>query len=87
VVLYYDLFRLAHQQGWGQEVTRRRLVDFERAREANSKKAEQDITKANYDLIEFDRYAQSPNDGYAIKFRLKVLLREVFKKDVPTDDL
>jgi len=87
VTLYYHLFRLAHQEGWTQEVTRKRLADFEKRREANRYKAEQDLTKANYDLIEFDRYAQSPNDGYAIKFRLKVLLREVFKKDVSTDNL
>jgi hypothetical protein len=86
-MLYYHLFRMAHEQGWEQEVARKRLVDFDKVREANRAKAEQDITKASYDLIEFDRYAQSPNDGYAIKFRLKVLLREVFKKEVSTDDL
>ena len=87
IMLYYHLFRIAQRQGWAQEVTRKRLVDFDKARETNRRKAEQDITKANYDLIEFDRYAQSPNDGYAIKFRLKVLLREVFKRAVSTDDL
>jgi len=43
--------------------------------------------KANCDLIEFDRYAQSPNDGYAIKFRLRILLRDVFKKKISIDDL
>ena len=31
--------------------------------------------------------AQSPNDGYAIKFRLKILLRDVFKKKISIDDL
>lgn len=87
IMLYYHLFRLAHEGGWGDKITRKRLADFEKVREANRLLAEQDITKANYDLIEFDRYAQSPNDGYAIKFRLKVFLREVFKKDVSTDDL
>jgi hypothetical protein len=87
VNLYYHLFRLAHIEGWVQEITRKRLADFENRREANRKKAEEDIAKANYDLIEFDRYAQSPNDGYAIKFRLKILLREVFKKKVSIDDL
>ena len=56
-------------------------------RESNREKAEQDISKANYDLIEFDRYSQSPNDGYALKFRLRVLLREVFKKDVSIEEL
>jgi hypothetical protein len=87
VLLYYHLFRVAHEQGWVQTITRKRLADFDKLRELNREKAEQGLTRANYDLIEFDRYAQSPNDAYAIKFRLKVLLREVFKRDVSTDDL
>jgi hypothetical protein len=87
VLLYYHLFRVAHEQGWVQTITRKRLADFDKLRELNREKAEQGLTRANYDLIEFDRFAQSPNDAYAIKFRLKVLLREVFKRDVSTDDL
>jgi len=87
VMLYYHLFRIAHDEGWEGRITRKKIADFEKLREANRKLAEKDITEANYDLIEFDRYAQSPNDGYAVKFRLKVLLREVFKVGVSTDDL
>jgi Protein of unknown function DUF262 len=87
VILYYHLFRVAHEQGWEQKITRKSLADFEGERETNRQKAEEDIAKANYDLIEFDRYTQSPNDGYAIKFRLSIVLREVFKKKVSTDDL
>jgi hypothetical protein len=87
IMLYYHLFRLAHNEGWEEKITRRRFAEFEKVRDANRELAEKDLTQANYDLIEFDRYAQSPNDGYAIKFRLKVLLREVFDKDVSTDDL
>ena len=87
VLLYYHLFRIANVEGWVTEITRKRLADFDKKREANRRKAEQDITKANYDLLEFDRFAQSPNDGYATKFRLKILLRAVFKKNVRIDDL
>lgn len=87
VNLYYHLFRLGHIQGWAHEITRKRLADFDNKREANRKKAEEDIKKANYDLLEFDRYAQSPNDGYAIKFRLKILFEDVFKKKISLDDL
>jgi hypothetical protein len=87
VVLYYHLFRVANDEEWTSKVTRKSLADFETAREANRKKAEQDISKADYDLIEFDRYSQSPNDSYAIRFRLSILLREVFGKKVSTDDL
>ena len=63
------------------------MADFDNKRENNRKKAEEDIAKANYDLLEFDRYAQSPNDGYAIKFRLKILFEDVFKKKISIDDL
>jgi len=87
VILYYHLFRVAHVGGWGQMISRKRLAEFETLREANRKKAEQGLAMANYDLIEFDRFSQSPNDGYAIKFRLKILLREVFQKEISTDDL
>jgi hypothetical protein len=87
VILYYHLFRVAHAEGWEHEITRKKLADFDSLRESNRKKAENDLAKANYDLIEFDRYSQSPNDGYAIRFRLKILLKEVFKKEAATDDL
>lgn len=88
VMLYYHLFRLAQVQVWEDKITRKRLLDFEMLREENRVKAEANLEKADYDLIEFDKYAQSPNDGYAIKFRLKVLLERVFKKrDVRIEDL
>jgi hypothetical protein len=87
VTLYYHLFRIASEYGWEQKITRKRLADFEKVREENRAIAEQGLTKANYDLLEFDRYAQSPNDGVAIKFRLKILLGDVFDEEVSTDDL
>jgi Protein of unknown function DUF262 len=87
VGLYYHLFRVAHRDGWTQDITRQRLANFEKARESNQKNAEKDITKANYDLLEFDRYAQSPNDAAAIRFRLRILLNHVFHKNFATDDL
>ena len=87
VILYYHLFRLAEHEDWDGEITRKRLADFDKVREANRKKAEQSLATADYDLIEFDRYAQSPNDAYAIRLRLRILLREVFGRDVATDNL
>jgi hypothetical protein len=87
VILYYHLFRVARENGWAKDITRKKLADFDILRETNRRKAEKDLANANYDLIEFDRYSQSPNDGYAIKFRLKILLKEVFKKKIATDDL
>ena len=88
VILYYHLVRLAQVQVWEDKITRKRLLDFEKLREENRIKAEANEEKADYDLIEFDKYAQSPNDGYAIKFRLKVLLEKAFnKRDVRIEDL
>ncbi len=87
VMLYYHLFRVVEQNKWELKITRQVLANFEMLRGSNRKTAEEDITQANYELIEFDRYAQSPNDGYAIRLRLKILLDQVFRKKVSTDDL
>ena len=88
VMLYYHLFRIAHQQGWENKITRKRLLDFEKLREENRVTAEANLEKADYDLIEFDKYSQSPNDGYAIKFRLKVLFDKALnRRDVQIEDL
>jgi len=87
VTVYYHLFRFARSAGWVDQITRKRLLDFDKRREANRKLAEESLANADYDLIEFDRYAQSPNDAGAIKFRLRVMLERVFSKKIQTDDL
>jgi len=69
VTVYHHLFRLARDAGWVNQITRKKLLDFDKRREANRKLAEKDLASADYNLIEFDRYAQSPNDAGAIKFR------------------
>ncbi|MEA2823162.1 MAG: hypothetical protein QOJ86_5166 [Bradyrhizobium sp.] len=73
VVLYFLLFQKALVERWSKRPTRILLVKFNELREANRRRAETDITKANYDLLEFDRLTQTPNDAYAIKFRLGIL--------------
>ncbi len=55
-------------------VPRSRLSAFEYARKKNREIAEDDVAKANYALLEFDRYSQSPNDELALRYRCKVLL-------------
>jgi hypothetical protein len=72
-ILYYLIFERARIQKWRNAPARSALLDFEARREENRAKAEKDITKANYDLLEFDRLTQTPNDAYAIKFRLGLL--------------
>jgi hypothetical protein len=77
VVLYYLLFERAMNEGWEGKPSRSILTKFETVRQKNRQTAEQDITKANYDLLEFDRLTQTPNDAYAIKFRLDLLAKFV----------
>lgn len=87
VTVYYHMFRMARDEDWVEQITRKKLVEFEELRDQNRRSAETDLANADYELIEFDRYAQSPNDAGAIKFRLRVMLDKVFNKKVQTDSL
>lgn len=87
VSIYYHLFRRAYSEGWIREISRARLTKFEKMRADNRLAAENNFDRADYDLVEFERYQQSPNDGYAIRFRLKTLLSKAFDRQVSTDDL
>lgn len=74
--VYYLVFRrvLADDNGQGP-ITRAALERFEADRENNKQQAALvDEASADYDLIEFSRLAQSPNDGVALRFRRDVLL-------------
>jgi len=57
--------------------TRTKLVTFEQKVSDNRQLAEDDSTKADAELLEFDRLSQSPNDASAIDFRLKILKKHV----------
>ncbi|MDI9694980.1 DUF262 domain-containing protein [Burkholderia cenocepacia] len=87
VMLYFHLFRLARSENWLDKITRRKLLSFDKRRVDNRRRAEEDITSASYDLLEFDRYAQSPNDAVALKFRLQVILKAVFGIDRTMESL
>jgi hypothetical protein len=87
VSLYFHVFRLAISENWIAKITRQRLLNFENLKQKNRVRAEKDLAKADYDLIEFDRFSQSPNDSYALKLRLKVLLEHGFGMKYSTDDL
>jgi hypothetical protein len=83
VTLYYHLFRVAAQGGWANKINRSVLKKFEDARAKNRIAAEADITTANYELLEFDRMGQSPNDAFATTARLQVLLKQCFGRALP----
>src|ERR1035438_920901 len=89
VMLYYHLFRVANKGNWTAAITRKKLIDFDKLRESNRAAAERGKVgtkiKVDFDLLDFDSYAQSPNDAGALKFRLGILLARVFKKEVPQD--
>lgn len=77
VTLYYHLFRLIRLHEIGS-VERHMLVQFEQDREANRSLAEskgEENKQVDTDLLEFDKHSQTPNDAYAIRIRLGILLR------------
>jgi len=74
VPVYYLLFREAHSQGKLESISRQRLVKFNEERKGNRILAELDITKANFELLEFDRMSQQgTNDASSIRERLRIL--------------
>ena len=87
VTVYYHLIRIAHAEGWESKVTRRKLLEFDKSRQENRLRAEDDLGAADYKLMEFDRYSQSPNDSHAVKLRLQILMEEVFGKIVRIESL
>lgn len=79
VSLYFLAFKAAVAKGIVDRIARARLLEFEDSRQRNRRAAEGDIAQADYNLLEFDRFAQSPNDGIAMRFRLAVLDQEIFQ--------
>jgi len=81
VIIYYLVIKEADKEEWVGRVTRKKLLDFEKNRQENRLIAEKDISKANYELLEFDRMTlQGTNDGVSIKFRLDTLSGYLKKK-------
>jgi len=73
ITVYYHLFKLAISDDWIGKLDRAMFQEFEDSRATNRGLAEKDIAKADYDMLEFDRLSQSPNDAIAIRFRNAVL--------------
>jgi hypothetical protein len=87
IMLYFHLFRVAEIGEWSHEITRKKLVQFEAKRAANRALMEDGKKGVDLDLIEFDRYSQSPNDGGAIRYRLFTMIERVFQRKISKDDL
>ena len=74
-VIYFLVFKSATEASRDERITRNRLVAFDNRRAKNRAMAEQDIAKAEYVLLEFDRmHLQGSNDRNSIQFRLETLL-------------
>lgn len=73
VTLYFILIRDYPDATGDGRITRRRLEEFNEARSRNRELAEHDEPHARFELLEFDRLAQSPNDAIALTYRLGVM--------------
>jgi hypothetical protein len=72
IPIYFLLFREAIKAN--KKVTRQKLFEFREKVQKNKILAETDISKTDYDLIEFDRLSlQGTNDASSIRERLRIL--------------
>ncbi len=75
-VVYFQVFKDAMSDGWFDNITRQQLSAFEQMRSRNRELAEEDLTQASYDLLEFDRmHMQGSNDKTSIEFRVSTLIQ------------
>ena len=79
ISLYFLLFQSAVADAQTDLISRAQIDGFEAERQQNRQVAEENIAEANYNLLEFDRFAQSPNDGIAMRFRLAVLDQHLYE--------
>src|SRR5437773_11323887 len=80
ITLYYHLFRFM-KLGKVGDVKRDMLAAFEKKREKNRQVAEQKGERdrsVDLDLLEFDKHSQTPNDAYALRIRLDILLKYLY---------
>ncbi len=87
VVLYFHLFRLARVGGWMAEIERHKFEQFEKSRSENKQVAEVGGEPVELEFLDFDRYAQSSNDAYAVKIRIQILMKHVFGRTVTLEEL
>jgi hypothetical protein len=74
IPIYYLFFRDMQQQNKVGTISRSKFADFAEAISANREVAADDVTLANYDLLEYDRMTQQgTNDAVSIRERLRIL--------------
>jgi len=76
VPIYFLLFRSAIKFGKLKSITRKKMITFKDKVKNNRKIAEENISKSDFELLEFDRLSiQGTNDANSIKERLKIISR------------
>ncbi|HWI81511.1 DUF262 domain-containing protein [Ramlibacter sp.] len=90
VTIYYYLFMDAINNEWKSPITRSALDKFEQIRLKNRADAEQEMGTPDFHLLEYDRFAQSPNDAVALRYRYAVLRAHVGpekgRPTIPSDE-
>ncbi|PBC61283.1 hypothetical protein BKI49_25150 [Streptomyces sp. Tue6028] len=74
VSVYYLVFQEVARTKREANPTREKFAEFEDLRKSNRVVAEADLSEAQFELLEFDRYGQSANDGKALAYRVRVLM-------------
>jgi hypothetical protein len=74
-ILIFHFFRFLDKVDAVRLVTRVHFDLFDKARQANRLAAQHDLAKARYDLMEFDKYAQTTHDAFAHRIRMGILAR------------
>lgn len=72
VSLYYLLAELYAAEGT-KYPPRSTLVEFDAARRVRRMRSDEELAPGEYELLEFGRLSQSPNDGSALTYRLTLL--------------
>jgi len=83
VPVYYLTMRNAADVGKQSRFRRERIAEFQESLTCNRDQAAKDITKANFDLLEYDRMTQQgTNDAASIRERVRILC-EILKIPEP----
>jgi hypothetical protein len=87
VMVYFWLFYEAVRYDFVGNLRRNFFEKFDDERVKNRAIAENDMSSADFQLLEYDRLTQTPNDSYAFYFRYKVLIRSLagMGLDIPTE--
>ena len=74
VPIYYLLFKKAQAGNMSDKISTQKFINFNIERTKNRKITKKNITKANFDFLEYDRMSQQgTNDASSIKERVRII--------------